>query len=123
MFEGTGFGWVEYDGRRYDHDVYVTTEGEVHRREKSLSRSRFGTSHNLAPEELERLLELCEEEPEVVVVGTGQSGVLTVTDEARRFLEERGIELVEAPTPEAIERYNELVEEGKKVAAVIHTTC
>ncbi|WP_456435992.1 Mth938-like domain-containing protein [Methanopyrus sp.] len=123
MFGGTGFGWVEYGGERYNYDVYVTTEGKVHRREKGLSRSKFGTSHNLAADELRRLLELCDEEPEIIVVGTGQSGVLSVTDEAREFCEERGMELVEAPTPEAIERYNELKDEGKKVAAVIHTTC
>ncbi len=122
-FEDTGFGWVRYGGERYDHDVYVDTEGNVHRREKDLSRRKFGTSHRLAADEIERLLELCDEEPEVIVVGTGQNGVLTVTDEAREFCEERGIDLVDLRTPEAIERFNELKEEGKRVAAIIHTTC
>ncbi|MGQ9722588.1 MAG: Mth938-like domain-containing protein [Candidatus Jordarchaeum sp.] len=114
-FEDTSFGSVVFDGKKYGYDILVLPNGRVEERRKTLSKSIFGTSHKLVPEELEFL-----EEAEIIVIGTGQSGLLKLTKEAEDWVKNRGIRVIPAPTPEAIREYNKL--EGKK-AALIHVTC
>lgn len=114
-FEGTSFGSVVFNGKHYEYDIMVLPDGKVEKRRKNLSKSIFGTSHKLVPEELEFL-----KEAEIIVIGTGQSGLLRLTKEAEDWVKNRGIRVILAPTPEAIKKYNKL--EGKK-AALIHVTC
>jgi len=115
LFEGTSFGSVTFNGKRYGYDILVLPDGRVEKRRKSLSKSVFGTSHKLIPEELEPL-----KDAETIVIGTGQSGLLRLTKEAEEWVKNRGLKVILAPTPEAIQKYNQL--KGKK-AALIHVTC
>jgi len=64
--------------------------------------------HRVHPEDLAEILEFS---PEVVIIGTGFSGMLKVTKEAEALLSSRGIELRALPTKEAVELYNELATE------------
>ncbi len=92
----------------------------VFERSEEKLRELFGTTHQIGDWEVESLLQ---ENPEIVIVGTGQEGVLKVE---RDFLEQIGkakVEVITAITPKAIEIYNEKVKEGKQVNALIHTTC
>ncbi len=66
--------------------------------------------------------EALEADPEVIVVGTGAYGRLTVTDRVRGELDDRGIELVAEKTPQAVEEYNHLQAE-KRTVAMLHLTC
>ncbi len=113
MFSHCSFGRVKFRGREYTHDLVIHTDGRVSKRRKELSRRRYGTSHILSEDELSEILE---EEPDVIIVGTGVHGALRVPD---MNLETRIISL---PTCEAAEKYNRLIK-GERVAAVIHVTC
>ena len=55
-----------------------------------------------------------------LIIGSGQSGVLRLSDEARAFLDEQGCALTVARTPRAIEVYNAA---GEPVSAMFHTAC
>ncbi len=60
--------------------------------------------------------------PEVLVVGTGESGRMRLDPELVAYLQDKGIELVARPTPEACRSINELA--GKRrLAAALHLTC
>ncbi len=61
--------------------------------------------------------------PEVLVVGTGAYGVMKVPESLIRDLEKRGLKVECYSTAKAVERFNELVEAGKKVAGAFHLTC
>ncbi len=74
----------------------------------------------LGPEEVESALA---GNPEILLVGCGQFGLLPIRDETRALLVARGIQIQAASTPNAIARYEELVKQGKRVAAVLHVTC
>lgn len=63
-----------------------------------------------------------EGKPEVLVVGTGYSGLMRVLPETERFLRSKGVELVVERTREACETFNRLVE-SKRVVAALHLTC
>lgn len=79
----------------------------------------FG-SHVFKRKEFE---ELHQRGAEVLVIGTGTSGVAEAAEEAREFAERKKIEVIELPSVEAIRKFNEFVAEGRKVGAIVHVTC
>lgn len=109
--DGTSFGSIIVDGKRYPHDVWVFTDGSIRRRDRD---------HEFTLDELDLLLE---GNPKVVVVGTGQSGCVRIDEDAVREASSRGIKLISDVTPNALERYNEAVGAGRRVAGAFHTTC
>ena len=114
LVESYDFGRIKVGGRKYDVDLIFYSTGEVYpgwwRRE----------GHAICLEDLEEVLK---DPPEVLVVGTGYHGLVKVLDEVREKLRVMGVELIEAPTAEACEKYNELCKSGRRVAAALHLTC
>lgn len=110
--EEFSFGSITIDGVRYTDDViiYPWAVDDTWWRDEG---------HVLKTQDLDEVLNA---EPEVLVVGTGAHGRVEVRDEVRRVLDERGIELVVAKTPQAVEEYNHLQAEKCAVAA-LHLTC
>ena len=37
---GTGFGWIDIEGERVNHDILISLEGEVSKRKKKLSKEK-----------------------------------------------------------------------------------
>ena len=120
VFEKTSFLEIWVDGKKYDYDITLHVDGRITRRHKELSKP-FRNGHTpLAPPELEEILN---ENPEVVVVGTGQGGGMPVPKETRKLAEQRGVKLIVELTPTAIETLNKLQSKGVRVAAILHITC
>ncbi len=117
-FDSTKFGSVTVNGERYK-DIMVV-DGEVVPRDLDMLHDSYGTGHVIAPQEVDRLFENA---VDCVVVGTGQSGVLKVTEDLKEAARASGTKLITAKTPEAIMKFNELAKEGKEVNALIHVTC
>ena len=65
---------------------------------------------------------MLKENPDVVVIGKGTSGMASLSDDARAELEKKGIEIVEGDTQDIRDKFN-LLTKTKKVAAIIHVTC
>ena len=116
----TEFGWIEVAGERWEKDVLITADGRVRKRPKKLSKPYAAGHTPLGPEEMARALA---GEPAVLLVGTGQWGSLPVMEEARQVAGARGIALETMTTPAAIARYQILVQEGRRIAAIFHLTC
>ncbi len=111
-----GFGVIEIEGTRYEHDV-VIDRGVVTKRAKGPSkphRGRFGHT----PLSIAEVIPWGGTE---LVVGTGADGALPVMpeilDEARR----RGIEVIAVPTREACRLLG--ARDLTLVRAVLHVTC
>lgn len=116
--DSTKFGEITVDGKRY-HQVIIAGE-EVHEREYDRLTDLYGTSHKMGDWEVEELLA---GDPEVIVIGTGEVEKLRVDFRLKVEARERGVEVVAAATPEAVKAYNVSAGEGRKVNALIHTTC
>jgi len=116
-FDSIEWGTITVDGKEYDYDVVVTLKGELKPRTKE--RDKFG-SHSFNKDELEKLYK---EGAKIIVIGTGTSDLASLSTEAEGFAKQKGIKLITLPSSEAIERYNELADEGKSVGAIIHITC
>jgi len=76
---------------------------------------RGSKAHFVGFSEIEGLLK---EGPDVLIVGTGYDNLVQVEEEIAALPA-----VVILPTPQAVRRYNELRDEGKRVAAIIHSTC
>jgi len=114
---GVSFGQVTVGGEAYDRDVYIRVNGKVKKRRKGVAKRRYGTSHRIGPEELEKV---CKGAPEVVFIGTGHSGQAELTSEGETFLSQRSIACEAMPTAQAAEAYNRC---ERRKAALIHVTC
>jgi hypothetical protein len=115
--EADGFGRLLVDGELWEKDIYLLADGSVKKRKKRLAKEAYGTGHVVGPRELELV---CEGDPQVLVVGTGYGGALSLSADGRRWLQERGIALEMLRTPEAARRFCEL--QGRR-AALFHVTC
>jgi len=115
--DSTSFGSINVEGETFDYDILIRLDGRVENREKALSKEKYGTSHKISLEEAEHIYE---EGTEKIIIGTGQTGFVELSEEAEDFFRGKrcGIELF--PTPWAIERWNEI--EGR-VSAMFHVTC
>jgi hypothetical protein len=115
--DGTKFGSITVDGETYDHDIVIRLSGKVKKRKKKLSKQRYGTSHTVSVEEAEHIYD---DGAEQVIVGTGQHGVLKLSDEAQGFFRDHSCSVQQLPTPEAVKAWNDA--EGKTIA-MFHVTC
>jgi len=79
----------------------------------------FHSGHQLC---LEDIAEVIAENPEVLVVGTGASGLVRVLPRVKQSLEARGIKLIAEPTSEACNIYNRLCH-SQRVVGARHLTC
>ncbi len=106
------FGRIVVNGKHYTSDVIIFPD----RVNDNWWRK---TSHQL---HLDELSEAIAEKPEVLVVGTGASGLMEVLPEVEQRLEAQGIKLIAEPTDEACQIYNQLCQ-SQRVVTALHLTC
>ncbi len=115
--DATGFGWIEVDGERLEHDVVIRLDGEIKKRHKQLSKRIYGTSHTIS---LDEARDVFESGARVLVVGSGQDDCVRLSSEAEAYLERHHCRVKLQPTPEAIETWNR---EDEEAVGLFHVTC
>ena len=115
--DGTAFGSITIAGAVIDHDVVIRRDGRVKKRKKKLSKAQYGTSHVISLAEAEHIFE---PGAETLIVGTGQTGLVELSDEAAAFFRRQGCSVALLPTPAAVSAWN--AAEGA-VIGVFHVTC
>lgn len=106
------FGRIVIDGRAYTADVIIYP-GRV---DASWWRKE---GHRLQAVDLGDVIAA---RPDLIIIGTGWSGVMAVPDETRNFITSQGIEVRVERTGKAVEDFNAV--RGKKtVIAALHLTC
>ena len=113
IINSTRFGSITVDGKIYDRDdnYIIFWDSEIiglHTAER----------HTFGKPELEIILK---KNPEMIIVGTGDSGLLKISKEVRSLCRQKGIQIVEMISRNAIVRFNENLD--KRVVAFIHVTC
>lgn len=103
------------NGKRYTSDLIVFPE-------KVVSGWWRKEGHKLCVEDLKEVLSHTPL-PEVLVVGTGYSGLVKVLPEVEKALKEQGIKLVVQPTGEAYKTFNMFLKAGRLVVGAFHLTC
>lgn len=111
------FGSIVIDGKKHRRDVLIFSDGTVKERKGGFW--MFG-SHDIKKQEVEQLLS---GKPEVIIVGIGTDGKAKLAPEVEGWAKEQNLTLIVQPSKEALAKLNELVDQKKKVAALIHITC
>ena len=111
MIDSFDFGRIVVDGKNYE-DVKIIGDKVIN--------WQYVEHHTVIKQDV---IEIFEDNPEIVVIGTGVDGLVHIQKEVIKFASEKGIELVIESTKKACEVYNRLKKEGKKVNAIIHSTC
>lgn len=115
--KGTDFGSIGIGEEVYQHDVLIRLGGGVKKRKKKLSKAVYGTSHVISLNEAKYIYE---KGAELLVVGTGQYGLVQLSDEAAKYFERKKCRVKLQPTPEAIQVWNEAKGD---VIGLFHVTC
>jgi hypothetical protein len=115
--DNTKFGMISISGTQFDHDVIIRLDGRVEKRKKKLSKAIYGTSHILSLDEAKYVFE---DGAERLIIGTGQTGMVKLSDDAENFYQKKDCAVDLEPTPEAIQSWNEA---RGAVIALFHVTC
>lgn len=115
LIEAYDFGVMVINGKRYTSDVLVFPE-------KVLSGWWRKEGHKIYVEDLKEIFNY-KPLPEVLVIGTGYSGLVKVLPEVEDALKEQGIKLLVQPTGEAYKTFNEFLKAGRLVVGAFHLTC
>jgi len=109
------FGLTVYSGIPFPRvDLVIHTNG--------LPGIRGSKAHWVSAEEFDQLIGArADDYPDVVIIGTGYEGQVQVEGGILTREADPIVELL--PTPQAICRFNELRAAGKRVVAIIHSTC
>ncbi len=111
------FGSITIEGTDFEYDVLIRQGGQVKKRKKKLSKMVYGTSHIIS---LDEARQVYEKGTERLIIGTGQYGNVTLSDEAADYFKRKQCQVDMLPTPDAIHVWNE--SEGS-VTGLFHVTC
>jgi len=134
MIEEYRFGSIVIDGQTYNYDVEVRwTPKESHSKRDPTGQAGEvlkwwrKESHIIDIEDVRRAIE---QDPELIIIGTGEAGVAKVTEAAKEAIKSKGIELIIDLTEEATKTFNIINEESeeeegeqKKAIGLFHLTC
>jgi hypothetical protein len=110
--ESFSFGNITIGGKNYTTDVIVYPD----RVDSNWVREE---EHR---HQISEFANIIKTEPEILIIGTGYAGVLSVPDQIRNYLTAKGIEVRVEKTKQAIEMFN-VLRHKEKVVAVLHITC
>ena len=113
----TSFGSITIDGETYEHDILIRLDGEVKKRKKKLSKKYYGSSHTISLEEAEYVYE---KGAQKLLIGSGQTGMVRLSDEAEDFFNKKGCEIYLKPTVTAIKEWNKV---KGSIIGLFHVTC
>ncbi|MGB8952404.1 MAG: MTH938/NDUFAF3 family protein [Candidatus Aminicenantales bacterium] len=112
MIDAYDFGKMTVDGHVYNSDLIIYP-----RRIESPWWRKSGHTLHLAD-----IPEILQEEPEVIIIGTGFFGLMREEKEVRRAAQDKKISLVVEKTREAVRSFNRIAPQKKTVGA-FHLTC
>ncbi|MHC4623551.1 MAG: Mth938-like domain-containing protein [Planctomycetota bacterium] len=107
------FGRIVVDGVPYDSDLIILADTVC----PDWWRKQ---GHSLAVEDLQAVLVA---KTSVLIVGCGASAMMKVPGRTQHALQEHNIQLEALDTGKAVQRFNELAQQGVNVAAALHLTC
>jgi hypothetical protein len=110
--EHYSFGKIIIDSETYTSDVIIypgRVDASWWRKE-----GHYLQAHDLA--------DITAAKPDVLIVGTGFSGAMSVPKETLRFVVSKGIQIKVERTEKAVELYNSMGKD-KTVIAALHLTC
>jgi hypothetical protein len=111
------FGFIVVDDKQYAHDVIILPDGSV--LDRHPGKGRLG-SHTISKSEIETL---SKEPVDAILIGSGVQGMARLAHDAEHLMLDPELNITMLPSTQIVKKYNQHVEDGDKVAALIHVTC
>lgn len=107
------FGEIVIGGKKYTRDLIIFPDRirENWWREKG---------HSLCMKDLKEVIDY---KPEILIIGTGYSGVMRVPESLIQEIERIGIKVIVKPTKEVLAIFNEFIKKNKNAVCALHLTC
>lgn len=112
MIDDYQFGKITISGKTYRTDVIIYPDHI----DANWWRKQ---GHSLAIADIKEVIDA---KPDVIVIGTGEPGLMQVEKDTMEYMKKLGIKPVILPTQRAYQEYNRLAD-TKKVIACLHLTC
>ncbi len=113
MIESFAFGFIVINGKKYTSDLVIYPDRHV----EDLWWRKNG--HRLSVGDIDKLIK---SDPEVIIAGSGVSGLMKPERQLEKLLNQKGIKFILQPNQGAIEAYNNLLSKNR-VGACFHLTC
>jgi hypothetical protein len=114
MIDEYKFGRMVINGETHEKDLIIT-------KEKVIPNWWRDKGHKLQLQDIKEVLD--KENPDVLIVGKGKFGMMSIDKEVKEYLQEKGIELYEKESGKATMEFNRQNQEGKNVVGAFHLTC
>ncbi|MGD0449705.1 MAG: hypothetical protein ABSA79_01455 [Candidatus Bathyarchaeia archaeon] len=111
------FGWIKVDGKKYEKDIIIHSDGSITKREKKKSKD-LEPEYGHTPLSERELDFLPQEKFDALYIGTGHDRALPITPEAVEILKKHN-----AMIASTLEIINKIENEKRKFVAIIHVTC
>ena len=112
MINSYSFGTITIDNQKFTKDLIIFPD-------HINSNWRRKTGHLLAEDDIAEIIDY---KPEVLIIGTGASGLMKVDEKVKDNLKTLGIEFIIKKNFEAVTEYNRIYKD-KKVVVALHLTC
>jgi len=113
----TGFGYITVEGVKIEHDIVIRLSGKIKKRKKKLSKAVYGTSHIVS---LEEAKDIYQDGAERLIIGSGQEGMVRLSEEAMAYFKKKKCRVNLQPTPKAIKYWEKA---RGTVIGLFHVTC
>ena len=114
QIDAFSFGRMTVGGRVFTSDLVIHPDGRIQ------DHWWRAEGHNLLPGDIAAVLEA---DPDKLVIGTGDSDRMSVSEDLVELCRKRGIDVEACPTAVAVTRFNDAVSSGTVVAGCFHLTC
>jgi len=111
------FGSAMINGTKHIRDLVLLPDSTIKRRSGGFW---IIGSHRIKKEEIEQLFA---SGADTIVIGVGVLSRASLSDEARSYAAKQPVEMLVLPSRDAVQKWNQLADTGKKTAALIHITC
>ena len=101
-------------GREFTSDLIIHSDGRIQ------DNWRRTQGHYLVPDDI---ITVFDAPPEKLIIGTGASGLMSISESMIDLCEKQGIEVEAYRTAAAVAQFNEAVKTGTTIVACFHLTC
>ena len=104
----------------------MTVQGKTHHNDLKIINGEVKgdwwrkNGHRLGTEDIEDILSA---QPDILVVGMGYAGNMSISSSVKKELEQRNIQLFAENTRDAVKTFNHLYSKNKEIAGAFHLTC
>ncbi len=114
MIDEYKFGKMVVDGETHEKDLIITKDEVI----PNWWRNK---GHKLQLQDLKEVLD--KENPDILIVGKGKFGMMSIATDVKEYLQKKGIKLYEKESGKATMEFNRQIKEENNVVGAFHLTC